>query len=255
MWGRRESCQVGTEARRRRARRRGQRRSTQSQRIASHSPHILPGPRQQVIYLHLCGGVMIMYCMDQITIKTPNPKSFHYWWLIGFTDWRYSSQSCWNLRRIPVCLFCSWLEGPLYCREHRISSYFFSFCQCYGPITSGYRYGSGSSDQYLWLTDQALDPALFVSDLQDANIKLIFFSTFVCSYFLKVHLHHSSRIKVIKKSQNSRSQGFSYNFCLRGTDLDPGGPIGHPDPEHLQVSLIFISWIWTFVAGKKTYPD
>jgi hypothetical protein len=31
-----------------------------------------------------------------------------------------------------------------------------------------------------------------------------------------VHLHHSSKIKVIKKSQNSRNQGFSYRyyFCL-----------------------------------------
>ncbi len=32
--------------------------------------------------------------MDQITIKTPNPKCRLYWCLIGFIDWRYS-QSCW----------------------------------------------------------------------------------------------------------------------------------------------------------------
>jgi hypothetical protein len=33
-------------------------------------------------------------------------------------------------------------------------------------------------------------------------------------YFLKVHLHHFLKIKVIKKSQNSRNQGFSYYLLL-----------------------------------------
>ncbi len=28
--------------------------------------------------------------MDQITIKTPNPKCRLYWWVIEFVDWRYS---------------------------------------------------------------------------------------------------------------------------------------------------------------------
>jgi hypothetical protein len=36
----------------------------------------------------------------------------------------------------------------------------------------------------------------------------------VSDYFLKVHLHHFSKIKVIKKSQNSRNHCFSYYFCL-----------------------------------------
>jgi hypothetical protein len=31
---------------------------------------------------------------------------------------------------------------------------------------------------------------------------------------LKVHLHHFSKIKSQKKSQNSRNQGFSYYFCM-----------------------------------------
>ncbi len=35
--------------------------------------------------------------MDQITIKTPNPKCRLYWGLIEFIDWRYS-QSCWYFR-------------------------------------------------------------------------------------------------------------------------------------------------------------
>ncbi len=39
------------------------------------------------------------------------------------------------------------------------------------------------------------DPAIFVSDLQDINNKIIFPSFF--AYFLKVKLHHFQRKKVI----------------------------------------------------------
>jgi hypothetical protein len=42
------------------------------------------------------------------------------------------------------------------------------------------------------------DPAIFVIDLQDASKKLIFNTTFYAYYFLKVHLHHFSKIKVKK---------------------------------------------------------
>ncbi len=58
-------------------------------------------------------------------------------------------------------------------------------------------YGSGSGDPYLRLRDPDadLDPAVFVSDLQDVNI----FSQFFAYYFLKVHLHHFSKIKSPKK--------------------------------------------------------
>jgi hypothetical protein len=31
---------------------------------------------------------------------------------------------------------------------------------------------------------------------------------------LKLHLHHFSKIKIQKESQNSRNQGFSYFFCI-----------------------------------------
>jgi hypothetical protein len=39
-----------------------------------------------------------------------------------------------------------------------------------------------------------------------------------------VHLHHSSKIKIMKKSQNWRNQGFSYYFCLmmEGSGVGPG---------------------------------
>ncbi len=33
-------------------------------------------------------------------------------------------------------------------------------------------------------------------------------------YFLKVHLHHFSKIKSQRELQNSRNQGFSYYFCM-----------------------------------------
>jgi hypothetical protein len=58
------------------------------------------------------------------------------------------------------------------------------------------------------------DPATFVIDLQDACKKLIFNTIFSAYYFLKVHLHHFSKIKSQKESQNRRNQGFSYNFCM-----------------------------------------
>ncbi len=44
---------------------------------------------------------------------------------------------------------------------------------------------------------------------------LFFFNTiFSAHYFLKVHLHHFSKIKSQKESQNIRNQGFSYYFCM-----------------------------------------
>jgi hypothetical protein len=47
------------------------------------------------------------------------------------------------------------------------------------PLTNGF--GSESTP------DLALDPAVFVSDLEDGNEKLL--------YFLKLHLHHLSKKK------------------------------------------------------------
>jgi hypothetical protein len=41
-----------------------------------------------------------------------------------------------------------------------------------------------------------------------------FFSKFFCILLFEGTLHHSPKIKSIKKSQNSRYQGFSYYFCL-----------------------------------------
>jgi hypothetical protein len=54
----------------------------------------------------------------------------------------------------------------------------------------------------------------FVIDLQDASKNLIFNTIFSANYFLKVHLHHFSKIKSQKESQNRRNQGFSYFFFM-----------------------------------------
>jgi hypothetical protein len=58
------------------------------------------------------------------------------------------------------------------------------------------------------------DPAIFVIDLQDASKKLMFQKNFSAYY---LHLHHFSKIKSQKESQNIRNQGFSgfsYYFCM-----------------------------------------
>ncbi len=58
------------------------------------------------------------------------------------------------------------------------------------------------------------DPAIFGIDLQDASKKLIFYTNSSAYYFLKLHLHHFSKIKSQKESQNSMNQGFSYYLCM-----------------------------------------
>jgi hypothetical protein len=62
-------------------------------------------------------------------------------------------------------------------------------------------------------SDPDPDPAIFVIDLQDASKKLIFNTIFSAYYFLKLHLHHFSKIKSQKESQDSRNQGFLTIFA------------------------------------------
>jgi hypothetical protein len=97
---------------------------------------------------------------------------------------------------------------------------------------------SGFADPYHRLADPDPDPAILVSDLQDA--KKISFGFFEGTL---LHLHHSSWLKCHKKVKNNKNQGFSYFFLddkstqirnpdpnpdpdlyLWQTDLDPGGP-------------------------------
>jgi hypothetical protein len=52
--------------------------------------------------------------------------------------------------------------------------------------------------------DSASDPALFVSELQDANEKYLFLKDFLLiRYFLKMHLHHSPKIKSYKEDKKT----------------------------------------------------
>jgi hypothetical protein len=93
------------------------------------------------------------------------------------------------------------------------------------------------------------DPAIFVIDLQDASKKLIFNTIFSAYYFLKVHLHHFSKVKSQKESQNRRNQGFSYYFCMNieGSGAESGsGPIpltsgsGSGRPKNMWIRCIRI---------------
>jgi hypothetical protein len=68
-------------------------------------------------------------------------------------------------------------------------------------------------DPYTWLTDPDPDSALFVSDFQDAKKKMSFFPNLFC-LLLSVGTFTSvfKDKKIIKKSLNSRNQGFLLTF-------------------------------------------
>ncbi len=71
------------------------------------------------------------------------------------------------------------------------------------PLTNGS--GSGSWIRIL----------LFSSLTFKMPTKNKFFNTIFSAYdFLKLHLHHFSKINIQKESQNRRNQGFSYYFCM-----------------------------------------
>ncbi len=148
-----------------------------------------------------------VFVMDELTIKTPNPKCRLHGCLVEFRDWRYS-QSCWYFRpalwTIAPITFSLVSSPPLFC----VNKY--TVYQCSGSMT--FWGGSGSSDPCFWLMDP--DPAILVIGLQDASKKQIFNTIFSAYYFLKVHLHHFSKIKCQKESQNRRNQDFSYYFFM-----------------------------------------
>ncbi len=93
------------------------------------------------------------------------------------------------------------------------------------------------TDLWNFITDPDPDPALSVCDLRDANKK--YFEGFLLISFWPYIYIILQRKKILKKSQNSINQGFSYFFCLvkegsgsesgsipltNGSGLDPGGP-------------------------------
>ncbi len=77
------------------------------------------------------------------------------------------------------------------------------------------RFGSGSADPSVPLTDRSgSESCYFLIDLEDDNKKLFFLSFYATYYFLKVYLHHFSKIESHKEIKNSRNREFSYYFCM-----------------------------------------
>jgi hypothetical protein len=75
--------------------------------------------------------------------------------------------------------------------------------------------GSVPTSDKNFTPDPAPDPAVFSVTFKMATKNVLFFLIYFAYYFLKVHLHNFSKIKkVIKKSQISWNQDFSYHFCL-----------------------------------------
>ncbi len=58
------------------------------------------------------------------------------------------------------------------------------------------------------------DPGIFVSDLQDDDLKLLFFLRFFAYYFLKLHLHHYSKLKSYKEVTEQWELRFFLLFML-----------------------------------------
>ncbi len=115
---------------------------------------------------------------------------------------------CRNPRRAPSAAGTE--RAKLYCQQHKVQNFQYaattsirihnndSNSNCVSVRNSVPDTWHIGTDPYLWLTDPdpAPDPALFARDLLDAKV---FFSRFFSFYFLKVHLHHSSKIKSHKE--------------------------------------------------------
>jgi hypothetical protein len=110
------------------------------------------------------------------------------------------------------------------------------------PLTKGSGFGSGS-----WILI-----LLFSSLTFKMPAKNYFFNTiFSAYYFLKLHLHHFSKIKSQKESQNSRNQSFSFYFCMTiegygsgSIPLTSGSGSGSGRPKNMWIRWIWIRWIW-----------
>ncbi len=86
---------------------------------------------------------------------------------------------------------------------------------------------------------------------------LILFKIFSAYYFLKVHLHHFSKIKSQKELQNSRNRGFSYYFCtmIEGSEsrsiiLTNGS--GSERPKNMWIRIHNTGYHLIFASGSGT---
>ncbi len=89
------------------------------------------------------------------------------------------------------------------------------FFQCSGSVI--FWSGSGSLGPYFWFTDSAPDPALFVSDFQDAKKISVFLICFICNKKSLIS-HNTGGIKVL----------FTFLRCW-WKDLDP-----EPEPKRIR---------------------
>ncbi len=154
-------------------------------------------------------------------------------------------------------------KGHKKSQNSRVSCYFFLMIEGSGtgsrsvtdpacPKTSGSATLVSSSVVDPWHFDTDPNPRIRTTELQiwirillfrqwlTKCQKIRFFQSFRAYYFLKVHLHQSSKSQ--KKSQNSRNQGFSYFLCfsMKGsgsvsvqimTDLGGSKPKDPTDPD------------------------
>ncbi len=74
--------------------------------------------------------------------------------------------------------------------------------------------------------DPAPDPALFVSDLRDANLNIFFSLSFYAKSLLEVHLHHSSNTSR-KDITKQFYQGFSLFYLLMEGSGSGSGQINY----------------------------
>ncbi len=108
------------------------------------------------------------------------------------------------------------------------------------PLNNGSGFGSGFGSGS-WIRILLFSALTFKMPAKNK-----FFNTILSAYyFLKLHLHHFSKIKSQKESQNSRNQGFSYYFCMM---IEGSGSIhltsgsGSKRPKNM--------WIWIRIAKK-----
>ncbi len=108
--------------------------------------------------------------------------------------------------------------------------------QCCGSMT--FWCGSG----YMFLTNRS--GSCYFRHWPSRRQQKTNLNKFSAYYFLKVHLHHFSKIKVPKKSQNSRNQNFPYYFCLMpegsgsgSIPLTNGSGSGSRRPKNIRIRI------------------
>ena len=134
--------------------------------------------------------------------------------------------------------------------------------QCCGWHYMTFLCGSGSADPCLWLMDPDPDPgsgSCFFRHWpsrcsQKNNFCLNIFSAY---YFLKVHLHHFSKIKSQKELQNSRNRGFSYYFCTMIEGSESGSITltngsGSERPKNMWIRIHNTGYHLIFASGSGT---